>query len=103
MLADLLFQTGLPEGILNVIIGGGEVGSFLIDQPIDLVWFTGSTKVGQEIYAKCGRKFVKSLLEMGGSSPAVVFSDADKFALRLKDYLSKEKFIKKRFNFLLRD
>ena len=77
MLADLLFQTGLPEGILNVIIGGGEVGSFLIDQPIDLVWFTGSTKVGQEIYAKCGRKFVKSLLEMGGSSPAVVFSDAD--------------------------
>src|SRR3989344_669008 len=77
LLTDLLSKTGLPEGVVNLVIGGGEVGSFLIDQPIDLVWFTGSTKVGQEIYAKCGRKFIKSLLEMGGSSPAVVFTDAD--------------------------
>lgn len=75
--ADVLNQTGLPEGILNVVIGGSEVGSWLVDEDIDLVWFTGSTKVGQEIYKKAGTKFIKVLLEMGGSSPGIIFADAN--------------------------
>ena len=77
MVVDLFHQTGLPKGVLNLIIGGGEVGSCLVDAPIDLVWFTGSTQVGQQIFQKAGVKFIKSLLEMGGSSPAIVFADAD--------------------------
>jgi acyl-CoA reductase-like NAD-dependent aldehyde dehydrogenase len=77
LVADLINQAGLPKGVLNVVIGGGDVGSMIIDQPIDLVWFTGSTKVGQQIYEKCGKKFIRSLLEMGGSSPAIIFADAD--------------------------
>jgi acyl-CoA reductase-like NAD-dependent aldehyde dehydrogenase len=77
LVADLLNQTGLPAGVLNVVIGAGEVGQVMTDQPIDLVWFTGSTKVGQQIYEKCGKKFIRSLLEMGGSSPAIIFADAD--------------------------
>jgi acyl-CoA reductase-like NAD-dependent aldehyde dehydrogenase len=77
MVIDLLNETGLPKGVANLLIGGGEVGKMLIDKPVDLVWFTGSTIVGQEIYEKCGRKFVRALLEMGGSSPAIVFADAD--------------------------
>lgn len=77
LIIDLLNETGLPDGVANVIIGRGDVGSALVDEPIDLVWFTGSTKVGQEIFQKCGKKFIKSLLEMGGSSPAVIFDDAD--------------------------
>ena len=77
MLVDLLNQTGLPKGVLNVVIGDGKVGKVLLEQQIDLVWFTGSTAVGQSIYRQCGEKFVKSMLEMGGSSPAIVFSDAN--------------------------
>jgi acyl-CoA reductase-like NAD-dependent aldehyde dehydrogenase len=77
LVIDLLNETGLPDGVANLLIGGGEVGEILIDEPVDLVWFTGSTKVGQEIYEKCGKKFIKALLEMGGSSPAIVFADAN--------------------------
>lgn len=77
MVIDLLNEAGLPKGVANLLIGGGEVGKMLIDEDIDLAWFTGSTKVGQEIYEKCGKKFIKALLEMGGSSPGIVFADAD--------------------------
>lgn len=77
IVVDLLDETGLPEGVANLLIGGGEVGKALINEDIDLAWFTGSTKVGQEIYEKCGRKFIKALLEMGGSSPGIIFADAD--------------------------
>lgn len=74
---DLFHQTGLPDGVLQCVVGAGDVGAALIDSDIDLVWFTGSTKVGQEIYKKCAEKFIKPLLELGGSSPAVVFADCD--------------------------
>ncbi len=76
-LADLIAETNLPEGVFNIIHGDGKVGAKLIDSDIDLVWFTGSTKVGQEIYKKAGQKFIKAILELGGSSPAIVFKDAD--------------------------
>jgi len=74
---DLLNEIGLPDGVANLVIGGGGVGRMLVDEPVDLVWFTGSTKVGQEIYEKCGKKFIKALLEMGGSSPGIIFADAN--------------------------
>lgn len=77
MVIDLLNKTGIPDGVANLLIGGGKIGSMLIDEDIDLAWFTGSTKVGQEIYEKCGKKFIKALLEMGGSSPGIIFADAN--------------------------
>lgn len=77
MVIDLLNEAGIPDGVANLLIGDGKVGSMLIDEDIDLAWFTGSTKVGQEIYEKCGKKFIKASLEMGGSSPGIIFADAD--------------------------
>ena len=77
IVVDLLNESGLPKGVANLLIGTGEVGKYLIDEDIDLAWFTGSTKVGQEIYEKCGKKFIKALLEMGGSSPGIIFADAN--------------------------
>lgn len=74
---DLINQCGIPEGVVNTIIGGSEVGEKLIDSNIDLVWFTGSTNVGLKIYKKCGDKFIKALLEMGGSSAGIVMDDAN--------------------------
>jgi len=77
MCFELLQATGIPDGVLSLVIGGGDVGGMLVDSPVDLVWFTGSTKVGQEIYKKCGEKFIKGLMEMGGNSAGIVFADAD--------------------------
>ncbi len=77
MCANLLLETGLPNGVFNFIIGSKDVGRMLIDAPVDLVWFTGSTKAGLEIYKKCGEKFIKAICEMGGSSAGIVFADAN--------------------------
>ena len=74
---ELLWKAGLPKGVVELVVGDGEVGKKLIDSDIDLVWFTGSTAVGQEIFAKCGKKFIKGVMELGGSSAAVVFADCD--------------------------
>jgi betaine-aldehyde dehydrogenase len=77
LLFDLLTQTGIPAGVVNLIIGGKDTGAQLVDADLNLVWFTGSTTAGLNIYAKCGAKFIKCICEMGGSSPALVFSDAN--------------------------
>lgn len=74
---ELLQGTGIPDGVVQGVYGDGEVGKMLADSNIDLIWFTGSTAVGQEIYAKAGRKFIKAVMEMGGSSPGIVFADCD--------------------------
>ena len=76
LVVDLINDTGLPKGVVNLVIGDSNVGQTLVDSDIDLVWFTGSTKAGMDIYQKCGEKFIKALLEMGGSSPAIVLNDA---------------------------
>lgn len=74
---ELLNQIGLPQGVVTCLFGDGTVGKQLIDSDIDLVWFTGSTSVGQEINQKCAKKFIKCILELGGSSPGIVFADCD--------------------------
>lgn len=76
-LAAMIKEINLPEGVFNIIYGNGRAGAKLVDADIDLVWFTGSTKVGREIYKKAGQKFIKAILELGGSSPAIVLADAD--------------------------
>ena len=77
MIINIFKKIGLPAGVVNVIYGDGKIGRKLVDSPVDFIWFTGSSKVGHEIYKKCGFKFIRCLLELGGSSPGVVFADAD--------------------------
>lgn len=77
LVVDLINQCGFPEGVVNIVIGGADAGEKLVDSDVDLVWFTGSTKAGLNIYKKCGEKFVKALLEMGGSSAGIVLEDAN--------------------------
>jgi len=74
---NILNKIGLPDGVVNIVQGDGKVGAMLVDADVDLVWFTGSTRVGQEIYKRCAKKFIRCVLELGGSSPAIVFPDAD--------------------------
>jgi acyl-CoA reductase-like NAD-dependent aldehyde dehydrogenase len=77
-LGELALEAGFPEGILNVLTGDGETGAALVDHPgVDKVAFTGSTVVGREIGAKCGRDLKRATLELGGKSPNIILPDAD--------------------------
>ncbi|MBU1085857.1 MAG: aldehyde dehydrogenase family protein [Candidatus Beckwithbacteria bacterium] len=76
-LAKLIWQAGVPKEVFQIIHGRAQVGSMLVDSNINMVSFTGSTEVGRDIAERCSKRFVKYSLEMGGSSPAIVCSDAD--------------------------
>jgi aldehyde dehydrogenase (NAD+) len=72
-------DAGLPPGVLNVIHGfGQECGAQLVEHPaVDVISFTGSTKVGREIARVAGPQLKKISLELGGKNPLVVCEDAD--------------------------
>jgi acyl-CoA reductase-like NAD-dependent aldehyde dehydrogenase len=78
-LATVLADAGIPDGVYNVVTGGGaEVGTALINHPgVDKIAFTGSTEVGQTVMTAAARTVKKVGLELGGKSPNIVFADAD--------------------------
>jgi acyl-CoA reductase-like NAD-dependent aldehyde dehydrogenase len=78
-LAELLDETDLPKGVVNVITGGGAtVGEELASHPdVDKVSFTGSTVVGRRIMQLASSTIKKCTLELGGKSPNIVFEDAN--------------------------
>ncbi len=77
LLEDIFNEFQFPEGVFSVVHGDGSAGDILADQDVDMMWFTGSTKTGKYLYKKAGEKFIPALMELGGSSPAVVFGDVD--------------------------
>ena len=77
LLEEITEKAGFPEGVISFVHGGGKVGDILTDQDIDAIHFTGSSKVGQYLYEKAANKFIPAVLEMGGSSPGIIFKDAD--------------------------
>ena len=78
-LAELIDETDLPKGVLNVITGGGaSVGEELASNPmVDKVAFTGSTVVGRRIMQLASSTIKKCTLELGGKSPNIVYEDAN--------------------------
>ncbi|MBN1162190.1 aldehyde dehydrogenase [Patescibacteria group bacterium] len=77
LLEDIVKKAGFPKGVFNEVYGNGRVGDMLTDQEIDSIHFTGSTKVGRYLYEKAGKKFIHAVLEMGGSSPGIIFKEAN--------------------------
>lgn len=79
-LLELIHQQQiLPKGVLNMVLGGPEVGRALCLHPhVDKIAFTGSTAVGKEIVKNSGDSNLKYIsLELGGKSPNIVFDDAN--------------------------
>jgi betaine-aldehyde dehydrogenase len=77
-LGHLAKAIDLPEGVLNIVTGMGDVGSALTSHPnVDKVSFTGSTRVGEQVMASVARNTTNISLELGGKSPMLVFNDAD--------------------------
>ncbi len=80
LLAELLQQAEVPDGVVNVVPGRGEVaGARLASHPdVDKIAFTGSTDVGRLIARASSESNLKRVsLELGGKSPNIVFADAD--------------------------
>jgi acyl-CoA reductase-like NAD-dependent aldehyde dehydrogenase len=75
-LAELVVESGLPPGMLNVVHGGAEIGAALISDPrVDFITFTGSSRAGAAIRAASGLRRVA--LELGGNGVTIVHDDAD--------------------------
>ncbi len=73
---EIMAEAGLPEGVVNVVYGGGEVGEALVTSPhVDCIGFVGSHETAEKIVRAAGLK--RSLIEASGNGPVVVCSDAD--------------------------
>jgi acyl-CoA reductase-like NAD-dependent aldehyde dehydrogenase len=68
----------LPPGVLQIVQGDGEVGSWLVESDgVNMVAMTGSTAVGRNIMSSCASGLKRLVLELGGKDPMVVFADAN--------------------------
>lgn len=77
LMAQILEDAGLPEGVFHVLPGGPDVGEALVQHPlVKMISFTGSTAVGKRIGETCGRMLKKVALELGGNNAQVVLDDA---------------------------
>lgn len=76
-LEGIVDKAGFPEGVVNFIYGDGNIGATLSDQDIDFLSFTGSSQTGRKLYRKAADKLIPITLELGGSSPGIIFSDCE--------------------------
>lgn len=77
-LAQALQEAGLPDGVLNLVLSGREVGVALAEHPgIDGISFTGSSAVGRSLAAAGAARGIPVQAEMGGKNAAIVLADAD--------------------------
>jgi acyl-CoA reductase-like NAD-dependent aldehyde dehydrogenase len=78
-LAELALEAGIPEGVVNVVVGPGRVvGQRLVEHPdVAKIAFTGSTEVGASVMRGAADTIKRVSLELGGKSANVVFGDAD--------------------------
>jgi aldehyde dehydrogenase (NAD+) len=81
LLAEILQECGLPEGVVNIVTGGPDAGRAITAlagarNGVDKIAFTGSTEVGKAIAKAVAGTGVKLTLELGGKSPNIVFADA---------------------------
>lgn len=77
VLAEIIADAGLPPGVVNIVVGAGDIGAHLVNHPgIDKVAFTGSTAVGKQIQSSLAGTGKALTLELGGKAANIVFDDA---------------------------
>ena len=78
MLAEVLREAGVPDGVFNVVTGDRIAGQALVCDPaVDKVAFTGSTSVGRAVARMAAESLKKVTVELGGKGANIVFADAD--------------------------
>ena len=76
-LAELIRDSGLPDGVVNIISGAGKTGAAMVNHPdINKIAFTGSTDVGKMIQKSIAGSDKKLTLELGGKAANIIFEDA---------------------------
>ena len=76
-LAEIIQESGLPKGVVNIVTGAGNTGAEIVNHPdIDKIAFTGSTNVGKLIQKSISGTKKKSTLELGGKGANIIFEDA---------------------------
>src|SRR4029078_2450675 len=76
-LAEIIQESGLPEGVVNIVTGFGETGADIVNHPdVDKIAFTGSTEVGKIIQKAVAGTNKKITLELGGKAANIIFDDA---------------------------
>ena len=73
----LLLDAGLPEGVLQVLLGDGETGAAIVEGGVDKISFTGSVATGRKVAEACARQLIPCTLELGGNDAMIVCADAD--------------------------
>lgn len=78
-LTELLIEAGIPDGVLNLVIGSGsEAGDEIVNHPaVRAISFTGSSEIGFKMYEQIARRGIPFQAEMGGKNPVVVLEDCD--------------------------
>src|SRR5258708_6015767 len=78
-LVEILYEAGLPEGVVNIIFGpGGTAGEALLHNPdVAVISFTGSTESGRHVAMEAAKSLKRVSLEMGGKNAVIVMDDAD--------------------------
>ena len=72
------FGADAPEGLVQLVIGGGEIGGALVDSPaVPLVSATGSTRMGRQVAPRLAARFGRAILELGGNNAMIVAPSAD--------------------------
>ncbi|MEU5608868.1 aldehyde dehydrogenase [Streptomyces sparsogenes] len=78
VLAEIVAEAGLPEGVLSILPADREVSEYLVGHPgVDKVSFTGSVAGGKRVMEVASRNLTRVTLELGGKSAAVILPDAD--------------------------
>lgn len=77
LLAELLTEAGLPDGLFQVLVGAGSVLGPEIVEHVDFVMFTGSTATGRMLARACAARLIGFSAELGGKNPLLVLADAD--------------------------
>lgn len=76
-LTDAALRAGLPPASVSLVLGSGEIGRKLLDQPLAAASFTGSTAVGAQLREQLAGRNIPLQLELGGRNAAIVLDDAD--------------------------
>lgn len=77
MVEELFRDAGLPEGVVQVLLGDGETGGALLEAGLNKISFTGSVRTGRKVGEVCGRNLIPCTLELGGKDPMIVCADAN--------------------------
>ncbi len=78
-LAKVLAEAGLPKGVFNIVTGDGRSvgGELATSANVAALSFTGSLKVGAQVYQQLAQRMARAQMEMGGKNPTIVLADAD--------------------------